>query len=306
MTALSTIAGVFLIVVALRDIVHELFHPDVRGSVSRVVMDGTWAIMKAIGRRLPRALQHAGPTVIIAVASAWVVLISLGWALLYWPRLPTEFRVDASLPPAATHGFFTALYVSLSTMATLGASDLTPKVAGLRIITVLEGLVGLVMITAWITWVLSIQPVLAARRAFARRVALLQAAEARPERAVSATPTEMLAALLRSLTEDVVHIDADLRQSSVTYYFQQGSADATLSAQLPYVLALARLAEREKNEAVRYHGRLLRMAVETLVSELGARFLGIHEGRCEEILAGLAKDHLRDPAMAYRFDGSDR
>lgn len=292
--ALTTTVGVAIILVVLRDVVHELFHPEQRGSLSALVMAGTWHVVKLTGHRWRGALTQAGPLALLAVAGVWTMGLVLGWSCIYWPRLPGDFHTASGLPPAATHGFVTALYISLAALTGTGASDITPVVGWLRIATMLESLVGLGMITAWITWVLSIYPVLAERRAFARKIALLRSAEASPERAVEATPPDILAPLLGEIAAEVVHVDAQFRQSAVTYYFHQRSPDATLPDVLPYVLALARAAEQSTVEAIRYQGRLLRRAVELLVTELARRFLGRRSGSCEELLAALARDHLRD------------
>jgi hypothetical protein len=223
----------------------------------------------------------------------WTALLAVGWALMYLPQLPGSYHLAPSLPAPSTRGFASALYVSLAALGSVGSSDITPEPGWLRIVTVLETVVGLAMITAWITWVLSIYPVLAERRAFSRTVDVLRRAEPDAQDAIDHTPADALAGLLRGLAADIVKIDARLTQSAVTYYFQEHAPEATLSAQLPYVLALAHEAERCENETVRYHGRMLRLSIERLLRMIDDRFLQTGSRNPDELLTALAKDHLR-------------
>ncbi len=291
--AIVSVVGAAIILVVMRDIVHELFHPETSGSISRVVMLGVWRIMRRVARRHRRALFDAGPLMLIAVAGVWTVLLGVGWALIYWPRLPADFHVAGGLTGPASHGFLSALYVSMSTLTTIGASDLTPRVGALRLIYTAEGLVGLVMITAWITWVLSIYPVIAERRAFTREVMTLRQAEPRPGTAVREAPVETSADVLRTLTEQVIRIGSQLQQSRVTYYFQNEDPNVALAEQLPWALSYAHAAEERGTEpAIRRHGVLLRTAIEQLLTQIGAEFLGLPDAPPGRIIMALAEDHL--------------
>jgi hypothetical protein len=62
-------------------------------------------------------------------------------------------------------------------LTSLGASDITPKSPATRLVGVSEPVLGLVLISAWITWVLSTYPVIAERRASEREVDLMRRAE---------------------------------------------------------------------------------------------------------------------------------
>ena len=298
-TAIPTTVGALLILVTLRDVVHELFHPDRTGSLSRAVTRWVWRALRALGKRHRGALYSAGPTILVAVAFTWTGLLLLGWALLYWPRLPQQFNPNPHLPPDATHGFLTAIYVSLASITTLSASDLTPQSWLMRLVVALESFVGPVLFTAWITWVLGIYPVIASRRAFAREVELLRRAQPDPDAAVRELPDGVLAGTLRSLTEQVLMMGAHLRQSRVTYYFQNDSVESTLTRQFPYALALGRAAEsRGADPAARHHGAMLRMAVEMVLGEMGKQFLDMEHAPPERVLDAMAEDHLLSDVRA--------
>jgi hypothetical protein len=290
---ISTTLGILLVAAALRDVIHELFDPEDTGSLSRAVMHGVWRAVRAVGLRRPKAIYHAGALVLLSVAIMWTGLLTLGFALVYWVRLPTGFHVNAALPPPAGQGFGTAIYVSLTALTSIGSSDIVPLADGMRYAGALESLLGVALITAWITWVLSIYPVLARRRAFARETDLVRRVHPDPGTLVNDTPGDVAAELLRSLTEQVLRITSDLAQARVTYYFQNRSQELALGVQLPYLLALARTAEGEgRAPAVRQHGALLRTALETLLGELGDQFLSLRDAPADRVLEALARDHL--------------
>jgi hypothetical protein len=292
-TLASTAVGVAVVLVMLRDVMHELLDPEDSGSLSWAVMHGTWRLVRAVGRHRPRLVHHGGALVLLSVAATWTGLLAVGFALVYWPRLPAGFDVTGNVPPEGTRGLATALYLSLSAMTTLNATAFAPLTTGLRFAVALESLVGMVLITAWITWVLSVYPVLAQRRAFAREVELLRRTHPRPAQAAADAPPEAVLGILRSLTEQVLRVASELGQARVMYYFQNPAPELALANQLPYVLDLARAVEERSDlaPAIGHHGALLRTAVETLLGDLGTQFLGLRDAPPERVLAALAEDH---------------
>ena len=65
----------------------------------------------------------------VVVVLAWVVLILLGWALVYWPHQPDGFVFGSSLDPTSRAGLLDAVYLSTVTLATLGFGDIVPAAA---------------------------------------------------------------------------------------------------------------------------------------------------------------------------------
>jgi voltage-gated potassium channel Kch len=302
--AVPTLVGAVVIAAVLRDVVHELFSPESSGSISRLVSAGVWRGVRALCRISRVFMYRAGPLCLVAVALAWTSLTVLAFALIYWPRLPASFHVDHALPPSAQHGFATAVYVSLASVTTVGASDVTPQTTGLRLAVTLEALMGLVIVTAWITWVLSVYPVLAERRAFTREIIQIRKVFPDPDRAVLDAPREAITGILLSLGEQVLSVGTRLGQSRVSYYFQNESPQLSLVAQLPYVLALARAAQRVPDaSAVRHHGQLLCGATEQVLKDMGTEFLGLKDPSAQEALEAIARDHLL-PDAAGKHPGT--
>lgn len=287
-----TLLGAALILAVLRDVLHELFHPEASGSISAFVMRTVWRGTRILGKRRGTAAYHAGPMILVAVALCWTTLLALGWTLLYWPRLGDSFTPNPRLGEAATHGFATAVYVSLASMSTLSASDITPTSVAMRYAVTLESFVGPIIFTAWITWVLSIYPVLAERRAFARQIEILRRTDANPAAAPAAS-VPVTAELLLSFTEQVLRITAHVQQSRVTYYFQNDTPGETLARQLPWAMDVARAAAvQTDNPALARHGAMLSMAIEDLLQDLAANYLGKSGASPHAVIGALVADNM--------------
>jgi hypothetical protein len=292
-SAVTTLIGIILVAATIRDVSHELFHPEMRGSVSRVVMHAVWRGMRPLARYRRSLLNHAGPAMLMTVVAVWSLLVATGWALVYWPRLNSDFSMNASIAQPAAYGFATALYLSLAVLSSMGASDLVPTSPAMKFAEVLEPFVGLVIITAWITWVLSIYPVIEERRAYAQRVLLLREAEPDADRLVAEAPHEAVAEILRSLTDQLITIFMQLGQARVSYYFQSQQPRLALTDHLPWLLALGRAAERQgQPPLIRHLGTALRLAVESFVADLTATYLNIRDVSVEAGIEALARDHL--------------
>ncbi|MDP8947585.1 MAG: hypothetical protein M3N09_05725 [Actinomycetota bacterium] len=102
-----------LIFAAVRDIFQTLFHPSGKGSISRTLVHASWQAFRRVALRYPTALPLAGAVGFLATIASWVALLIVGWAFVYWPRLPDEFTFDPGMDPSANAGFIDALYLSI-------------------------------------------------------------------------------------------------------------------------------------------------------------------------------------------------
>ena len=167
-----TCIGVAVVLAALRDIFHTLWHPSGHGGLGRRVLAAVWrAGRPRQGHRRVRVL--AGPLAMVVVVLAWVGLIVLGWTLIYWPHLDDGFFFSEPLQQTTRGGLLDALYLSMVTLATLGFGDIVPTAEWLRVAVPLEAMLGFVLLTAAVTWVLQVYPALMRRRALAIRLSLL-------------------------------------------------------------------------------------------------------------------------------------
>ena len=279
-----TAAGAVLVLVALRDIFHTIWHPSGQGGLSRRLMGSVWRV----GRRRRALGALTGPLAMVVVVLAWVLLILLGWALVYWPHLPGGFLFGSNLEPASRAGLLDAVYLSTVTLATLGFGDIVPAAGWLRIAVPVQALIGFALITAAVSWVLQVYPALTRRRTLAVRVSLLRRVDTFGR--VADPGSGLAAALLRDLALDLAQLRVDLIQYAETYYFRDGDADASLPAMLGVLLDLSEQARRSPGVDARYAGDLLATAVADYLSVVDEQFLHVG-GSVKAIASAYAGDH---------------
>ncbi len=296
MILLATLAGVGLIVIALRDIFQTLFHPSGKGGISRMLAHAGWQAFRRIALRHPTALQLAGPVGFLVTIASWIALLVVGWALVYWPRLPGGFTFDPGMDPSANTGFIDALYLSVVSLSTLGYGDITPDAQWLRIFSPLQALTGFGLLTASITWLLSIFPALSQRRSLADEVALVREMEAKAGISITRLDADTTQQMLGELTSQLVTVRSDLIKFPSAYYFHGRDEQTDLPAQMPYLLELAeRAGDTDCPPGVRARAAKLRGAIDEFSTTIASRFLGLSSASTEEVLEAYARDHLHAP-----------
>src|SRR4051794_14939075 len=173
--ACSTVLGTALIVLVVRDAFEALFHPEGRMALSRGLMRAVWRVARRLSLRRRERLVLAGPVMLLGTLASWAVLLACGWALVWWPHFPGAFSFASELgAPAEQSSFVDALYLSLVTLGTIGFGDISPAATGVRLLVPLEALVGFGLLTAGVSWLLSVYPALSRRRSLAYEITLLR------------------------------------------------------------------------------------------------------------------------------------
>ena len=281
MTWIVTTVGVGLIVIALRDIFHTLWHPSGFGTLSRLVFASMWRIGK-LSRGRSRTSELAGPVGLLATAAVWTFLLVAGFALIYLPRMPADFYFGSSLRPGVSSDTVASLYLSVVALTTLGLGDIQPASPLLRLVVPLEALLGFVLLTAGISWILQLYPALIRRRAFARR--LTSMARHAADEVVATGEASVAVQHLEGVRDSLAAAEMDLVQYAESYYFRERLPDLSLAAALPYVATLVAAGERSTSPEVR-------QAAGMLGSGLSA-FLDVARGYLDD-----------DPAPAGRGGG---
>lgn len=287
MTWLLSALGAALIAGALRDIYATLWHPHGLGTLSRWVFRIIWSIAGRI-RRHGRALGSAGPLGMIATVLLWAAMIVAGWALIYLPHMPGGFSFASALQPQSSSDPVASLYLSLVTVATLGYGDITPVYPVLRLLLPVQALIGFVLFTAAISWILQIYPALIRRRAAARTVHLLISTDS--TEVARRGEASIACALLDELTEALTTVEFDLRQYGETYFFRDADSDRSLAAMLGHAPSLVRAGEASTAMEVRRAAVRLEQQLGSLTSYLDSRYLHTG-GSIEQICAAYAADH---------------
>ncbi|MFF3688050.1 potassium channel family protein [Streptomyces sp. NPDC002187] len=284
---LVSLIGAALVMIALRDLFHTLWHPTRRGGLSRHVMTALWKLSQQFPLRRGAA-GLAGPLAMVMVVAMWAGTVTLGWALIYWPHLPDAFSFAAGLKPAEHGGLVDALYISLVTVATLGLGDIAPAEPWLRIVTPAEALVGFVLLTATVSWVLEIYPALTRRRALALRLSQLQ----RNDPSLPELDSPAGAAILDGLAVEVARVCVDFLQYAESYYFHDGEDHTSLATRVRYAVEVAARGGNARHAEVRLAAALLTTALADLADILDERFLHTG-GTVQDIYRAYAEDHGR-------------
>jgi hypothetical protein len=292
MTIFLTIAGGALIGAALHDIFQTLFHPSSHGALSDRVENGLWRAFRAAAERRETIINVAGPTIFVSVLGMWVLLNVLGFALIYFPRLATEFVLAPGLDPARHHTFYDAVNVSLGSLVNFGG-DFNTESKTLRLLMGSEGIIGFGILTAGVSWLLSIYPVLEQRRSLAHQATLLHNAEIETGTGLFDLDEQETFDLLSGLAQEVIQLRNSLDQFPVTYYFRSAEDKSSLAGILGYLHGVAQHASEHSAASLRFAGAVLGGAIEDYLELVGSDHLRIDDDDPAIILETYAHDHMR-------------
>lgn len=293
MTLLLSLLGAGLILVALRDIFDTLFHPSGKGMLSRALPRFLWRGVRRIGGRYPLAQELCGPVTLLAVIASWAALLAVGWAFVFWPHLARGFLLAPGLSSSAQGGFVDALYISLVTLTTLGYGDITPTSSWLKVLVPFEALVGFGLLTASLSWVISLYPAFSRHRSLAHEVNLVREAESETEIGVRQMDALAAEQMLGSLTTQLIAVQTDLIHFPISYYFRSSNERFELSAAMPYLLRVAQEGDSaDCAPGVRMRASMLRGAIEDFSDTVGARFLDLPSASSYKVLRAYARDNL--------------
>jgi len=181
MRTIVTILGIALLLIVLWDSFETIVLPRRvrrRLRLTYLFYSSTWRVWSAIARRLRLGswrdgfLSYYGPLSLIMLLAVWATSLALGFAMLHWGLGST--LLDAQGQAISFGG---ALYMSGSTLFTLGMGDITPHSTLARILTVAEAGTGI----AFLALVIGYLPVI--YQAFSRReinISLLDARAGSP------------------------------------------------------------------------------------------------------------------------------
>lgn len=293
MTAIITVIGSLLVLAALRDVFDTLFHPHGQGVVSERLMRAVWRAVRRLARGNPPLLSLAGPIALIVVIMGWVTMVVVGFALIFWPHLPDGFAIGTGLDAGKQEGFVDAVYISMVNLTSLGYGDIVPTTDLLRLLGPFETLIGLGLLTASISWILSLYTVLSDYRSLSHEVALLMRAERTSPEGLADIDPAVSANVLADLTSRFVAMRDDLVHSPIAYYFRPSDARHALPVLLPGLIEVVEgCAAPDRAPALVFQARMLGQAIADLLTTIAEEFLEVSGADAGESLAGYRRDHL--------------
>lgn len=238
MRVLVAIGGFILLLVVVWDAFETVVLPrrvTRRLRLARLFYRSTWIPWSAVARRMRPGnrreafLSFYGPLSLIMLISLWAVGLVAGFAILQWAL---QLSVNA---PEGTPTFLTYLYVSGTSLFTLGLGDVTPQSGVARAITVAEAGTGF----GFLAVVIGYLPVL--YQSFSKRemsISLLDARAGSPptaaellRRHVQGQTLEELAHFLRNWEQWTAELlESHLSFPVLCYYRSQHNNQSWLAA----------------------------------------------------------------------------
>jgi hypothetical protein len=136
--------------------------------VHQPVVEATWSAYRLAARftrglRRRAILSYAGPACVVATLAAWLFLMIVGWAMIYYPSLGAGIK---SVGGNSDRTWITALYFSGFNMSTLGVGDIVPVNDLSRMMTVIQSAAGFAFFGLSVTYFLSLYSTVIQRMAF--------------------------------------------------------------------------------------------------------------------------------------------
>lgn len=157
-----------------------------------------------------------------------------------------------------------------------------------------EAVIGFGLLTASVSWLLSIYPVLESRRAIAQRATLLHNAERENRLDLVRDAPDHAQDWIMAVGADLASLRNQMTQFPITYYFDMGEAETALAGALSYLLELADRASAAQVRGMKIAGTVLGGAVESFLELLANDFLSMSPKDKPAILRGYASEQMSD------------
>jgi hypothetical protein len=169
---IAPVLGVLLMAVVLADVFLTVLYARIGTGIigdrlARLVWQLFRAVASPLGRRRDAVLSFAGPAIVLVVVSVWVFMLTVGSALIIYPRLGSSIVATSGRTPT---DFTTAMYAGGNSITLVGAGNFSPQTPGFRLFYIFNSLVGLSMISLTLTYIMQIYTALQGRNVLALSV----------------------------------------------------------------------------------------------------------------------------------------
>lgn len=281
---LAACGGVLIIGAVVVEVFKDLFQPSDSGALSDWVGRRLFNLL----RRRRSILPLAGPLALVAVIGSWVVLLVLGFALVYYVGFPEQFQTSTGTIPPPSPRYLSAVYLSFETLITLGYGDIVPHTMIMRFVATTESLIGFALLTASVSSIVLIYPALSRTRLLARAISHTVDAEHTTGLLTADSGSD---AVLAAFARDVSLIRIDLVHFPLIYYFAPNDDRASIACWMADLTRMAREAlERHAPHHVRLSAGALDKALDDLAALLARRFVPMDPADREAVFRAFARD----------------
>ena len=262
---------------------------------------GIWKVYRVPARFRPKLLSMAGPTGMVCIVTTWGALIVVGMSLIYHTRL--AMFVPQLEPLRPIHRlYFTSLNISFAGLTT-SSSGFLPVAEWLRMAVTLESVFGIAILTASVSWVLSVYPVVEGRSSTAQHAISLAESERETGIEFFTLPASQVSETLLSLAAQLTTIRNQTVQFPIAYYFAVQNKKASMARAIHYIDALSKKAcEESRAPEVRIAGYMLNSAVCSYLQLIASRFLKISPDHRAEIIRRYAEDVFASRSLEDALD----
>lgn len=282
-----TVLGIVTVAVGVYDVFRTFVHPSARGRLSSALVRVPWIISRRIRGAPSRGAGAAG---VLLVMVTWVVLQVVGWALIYVPHVEEHFSYSEQVGAGELGDVAEAVYMSIVVLGTLGLGDVVITQQVLRLVSPVQALIGFVLLTASISWIMQLYPALARRRAWALHVSHISSARMH-EGLVDEGAAPGATGVVHALASGAAQVRIDLGQHAETYYFTERDPATCLPSAMRYCAQLAEAAERSPDASLRAAGATLGTAIHDLAGFLQERYLPRADGGTSGFIRAAHHDH---------------
>jgi len=219
--------GVVVLGLTLLDVFLTALDYDEAGFLAVRLAKWQWFLTRQITRRIPRRWRPAvlrqmtGLQIMVSVL-VWLSGVILGFGLIYLGLMQGE----SFLYSGVNADPFGAIYFSMAQLSTVGTSQLTPNTDVLRLLSIMETLTGVVLVSLVLAFLLGIYGVISNLRALSAQ--FFSAGRGVGEPIASLTPyfpqgdAHGLDSHLQSISDSFSSYSDGIRLHHTAYYFQSG------------------------------------------------------------------------------------
>lgn len=168
MDILLLISGIFFVVWGLIEGLWTTIWVDGNSApITSRITTWIWRLFRiTVNSKKNKTLSLAGPVILLITVVSWIILIWLGWSLMFYSQRESLIVKSTNSLPDFTDAVWYVAY----TMFTVGNGDFTPQGDLWQALSSLVAFTGMGMVTLSITYVLQVVSAVVNKRAFASQV----------------------------------------------------------------------------------------------------------------------------------------